>query len=195
MLFGYVVGYLVNTSIRELASGTHLHRSTRKHFLDGRCQHSVTVKDSRIARDVKPCTYIGVLYQLTRCHIKKDVVFIFISLRSSNFNFGIILCELVGISVNIVLETADENHSVGIATRYGLDGPGIESRCGEFFITRPDGPRGPHSLLYNAYRFSFPVVKRPGRGVDYPTTSIGEVEERVELYLFSPSVRSRQVTM
>ena len=45
------------------------------------------------------------------------------------------------------------NSSVGIATRYGLDGPGIESRLrGEIFRTRPDRPWGPHSLLYNGYR-------------------------------------------
>ena len=28
--------------------------------------------------------------------------------------------------------------SVGIATAYGLDGPGIESRWGEIFRTSPD---------------------------------------------------------
>ena len=36
--------------------------------------------------------------------------------------------------------------SVGIATRYGLDGPGIESRWGEIFRTRPDRPWGPPGL-------------------------------------------------
>ena len=41
---------------------------------------------------------------------------------------------------------------VGIATAYGLDGPGIESRWGEIFRTSPDRPRGPPSLLYNEYR-------------------------------------------
>jgi hypothetical protein len=34
---------------------------------------------------------------------------------------------------------------------------------------------------------SFPVVKRPGRGVDHPPPSSAEVNERVELYLYSPS--------
>jgi hypothetical protein len=29
---------------------------------------------------------------------------------------------------------------VHIATAYGLDGPGIESRCGEIFRTCPDRP-------------------------------------------------------
>ena len=37
---------------------------------------------------------------------------------------------------------------------------------------------------------SFPGVKRPGRGVDHPPTSSAEVKERVELYLYSPSVPS-----
>ena len=42
--------------------------------------------------------------------------------------------------------------SVGIATRYGLDGPGIESRCRREFphLSRP--PWGLPSLLYNGYR-------------------------------------------
>ena len=45
--------------------------------------------------------------------------------------------------------------SVGIATRYGLDGPGIEFRCGgEIFRARPDRSCGPPSLLYNGYRVS-----------------------------------------
>ena len=34
---------------------------------------------------------------------------------------------------------------------------------------------------------SFTGIKRPGRGVDHPPTSIAEVKERVELYLYSPS--------
>jgi hypothetical protein len=41
--------------------------------------------------------------------------------------------------------------SVGTATDYGLDGPGIESRWGEIFRC-PDWPWGPPSLLYNGYR-------------------------------------------
>jgi hypothetical protein len=58
--------------------------------------------------------------------------------------------------------------SVGIATRYRIDGPGIEFRGGELFHTRPDWPWGPPSLLYNEYRLSFPGVKRPGRGLHHP---------------------------
>ena len=54
--------------------------------------------------------------------------------------------------------------SVGIATRYRLDGPGIESRWGgggEIFRIRPDRPWGPPSLLYNGYRV-FPEGKAAG---------------------------------
>jgi len=56
---------------------------------------------------------------------------------------------------------------VGIATGYGLDGPGIESRWGnEIFRTCPDRPCGPPSLLYNGYQV-FPGDKeRPGRDAD-----------------------------
>jgi len=46
--------------------------------------------------------------------------------------------------------------TVGIATRYGLDGPAIESQWGEIFRTHPDRPWGTHSLW------------RPGRGLDHP---------------------------
>ena len=43
--------------------------------------------------------------------------------------------------------------SVGIATRYVLDGPGIESRWGRDF-PHPFSPLawGPPSLLFNGYR-------------------------------------------
>jgi len=78
--------------------------------------------------------------------------------------------------------------AVGIATRYGLEGPGIESRWGdEIFRIRPDWPWYPPRILYNVYRVSFQGVKRPRRGVDHPSASSAEVKDRVELYLYSPS--------
>ena len=57
--------------------------------------------------------------------------------------------------------TTRRDSSVGIETWYGMDGPGIESRCGQDFPypSRPDlGPTQP------------PIqgVKRPGRDVDQP---------------------------
>jgi len=58
-------------------------------------------------------------------------------------------------------------NSVGIATGYGVDGPGIGSQWeGEISRTCPNRPWGPSSLLYNGYRV-FPGGKeRPGRDAD-----------------------------
>jgi hypothetical protein len=64
--------------------------------------------------------------------------------------------------------------SVDIATGYGLDGPGIESRWDEICRTCPDRPWGPPSFLYNGYRV-FPWGReRPGRDAD-PHPSSAEV--------------------
>jgi len=83
-------------------------------------------------------------------------------------------------------EFSGPSGSVGIATAYGLDGPGIESRWGEIFRIWPDWPWGPPSLLYNGYRV-FPGGKvRPGRDADPSPPSSAEAKNRVELYLYSP---------
>jgi hypothetical protein len=58
--------------------------------------------------------------------------------------------------------------SVGIATRYGLDGPGIEYRWGRDFPhpSRPAlGPTKPPVQWV-------PGVKRPGRGADPPPPNL-----------------------
>ena len=60
-----------------------------------------------------------------------------------------------------------QHSSVGIATDYGLDGPGIESRLGGRASVQT-GP-GAHPASYTMGTGSFPGVKRPGRGVDHPT--------------------------
>jgi hypothetical protein len=49
----------------------------------------------------------------------------------------------------------------GIATGYGLDGPGIESRWGRDFLHTSRPALGPPSLLYNGYRV-FPGGKAAG---------------------------------
>ena len=69
--------------------------------------------------------------------------------------------------------------SVGIATRYGLDGPLVESRCGRVF---------PHPSRPNLRPNQPPTQWVPGlsRGKAAGAWR-GEVKERVELYLYSPS--------
>jgi hypothetical protein len=76
--------------------------------------------------------------------------------------------------------------SVGIATRYGLDGPVIDSRWGRDFphLSIHTGP-GAHPTSYKIGTGSFLVVKRPGRDGDHPPPSTADVRERVELYFYS----------
>jgi hypothetical protein len=45
------------------------------------------------------------------------------------------------------LDSAD-----GVATRYGLDGPGIECRRGEILLARSDRAWGLSRLIYNGCR-------------------------------------------
>jgi hypothetical protein len=67
--------------------------------------------------------------------------------------------------------------SVGIATRYGLDGPGIESRWGtRFFAHVQTGPEA-HPASCSMGTGSFLGVKRPGRGADHPPPSSAEVKK------------------
>ena len=81
----------------------------------------------------------------------------------------------------------DRDSSVGIATRCGMDGPGIESRWGtRFSVPVQTGP-GAHPGSYTMGTGSFPGVKRPGRGADHPPPSKGQGHERAGLYLYSPS--------
>jgi len=72
-----------------------------------------------------------------------------------------------------------------VATGYGLDGPGIESRLGgEIFRTRPDQPWVPSILLCDEYRV-FPGGKAAGAWPWPPTSFSAEVKERVVLYICS----------
>jgi hypothetical protein len=79
------------------------------------------------------------------------------------------------------------DNSVGIATRYGLDGTGIESRWGARFSAPVQTDPGAQPASYTKvtgprYRWE----NRPGRGVDHPPLSSAEVKERVELYVYFP---------
>ena len=62
----------------------------------------------------------------------------------------------------------------------------IGSRWGEVFCTHPKCP-GAYPASYTRATGSFPGVRQPGRGVDYPPPSSAEVKERVKLHLYFPS--------
>ena len=70
--------------------------------------------------------------------------------------------------------------AVGIATRHGLDDPGIDYQLERVFRTRPD----PASCTLDTGSFFGVgwggVVKRSVRGGNHRTPSSAEVKERVE---------------
>ena len=77
--------------------------------------------------------------------------------------------------------------AVGIATGYGLDGPGIESRWGARFSASVQTGPGAYPASCTKGTGSFQGVKRPGHGADHPPPYSAEVEGRVDLYICSPS--------
>jgi hypothetical protein len=76
----------------------------------------------------------------------------------------------------------------GIATRHALDSPQIEFRWGRDF-PQPSRPvlEPIQSFVKWVPGLFFPGVKQRGRGLFYPTTTIAEADERVELLFYSPS--------
>ena len=58
--------------------------------------------------------------------------------------------------------------SVGIVTRYGLDGPAIESWWGARFSALVQPCAGAHPASCTIGTGSFSLVRRPGCGVDHP---------------------------
>jgi hypothetical protein len=83
----------------------------------------------------------------------------------------------------VCTELVGQDSSVGIATCYGLEGPGIESRLERDF---PYLSRQALVPVHPPVRW-VPGIKRPGRGLDHRRLSSAEVKERVELYLNSSS--------
>ena len=77
--------------------------------------------------------------------------------------------------------------SVTIATDYGLDGPGFESRWGARFSAPVQTGPGAHPASCTMGTGSFPGVKS-GRGVTLTPHPflVPRSKNRVELYLYSP---------
>jgi len=72
-----------------------------------------------------------------------------------------------------------------MATRYGLDGPGIKSLAGEIFHSPLVRFRSQASVLNDGHTV-FPEGKLAGACVLHPPTSIAEVKEKGELYICFP---------
>ena len=80
---------------------------------------------------------------------------------------------------DVQFEFVDPDSSVGIATRYGLEGPGTESRWwwGGRFSAPVHTGSGAIETSYTMSTVSLSGIKRPGCGVDYLLPS--SVKERV----------------
>jgi len=76
---------------------------------------------------------------------------------------------------------------VGIATRFGLDGPGIESRWGAGISAPVQTGSEAHPASHTMGTGSLAGVKWPGHEVDHPPPSSIEVKKIVELNVYFPS--------
>jgi hypothetical protein len=117
--------------------------------------------------------YQKVIYQITCSFtivtniivIGRIVFNIFFILFIANYYFLLITLATSRNFICLVI-FCGPGSSVGMATGYWMDGPGIESRWVEIFRTCPGRLWDPPSLLYNGYR-AFPGGKeRPGRDAD-----------------------------
>jgi hypothetical protein len=89
--------------------------------------------------------------------------------------------------VRLLCEIWGPGSSVGIATGYGLDGPGIESRWGARFSARVQTDPGAHPAYCTMDTGSFLAVES-GRGVTLTPNPllVPRSKNRVKLYLYSP---------
>jgi len=76
-------------------------------------------------------------------------------------------------------------HSNVYWSRDSSVGMAVESRWGARFSAPVQTGSEVHPASYTIGTGSFPGVKRSGRGVDHPLPSTVEVNERVELYVYS----------
>jgi hypothetical protein len=68
----------------------------------------------------------------------------------------------------LLVRIVDRDSSVGIATRYGMDGPGNQNPVGAINPSPVQTGPAAHPASYTMGIGSFPGVKRPGRGCNYP---------------------------
>ena len=77
----------------------------------------------------------------------------------------------------ILVHCRDRDGSVRMSTRYGLGGPGIESRWGARFSVPIQTVPVTHPASNTMGTESFPGVKRPGRGVEHPLHLVPKLEK------------------
>ena len=105
------------------------------------------------------CMYLYVMYVLV-CNIM--------------YVCNLCVCVLIYVCIHAPAHKHARTLQSPNVTRCGLDGPGIESHCGQDFPCRPDRLRGPPNRCTMGIG-SFPAVKWPERGVYRPYTSSAEL--------------------
>jgi len=142
----------------------------------------------------KPVTYI---WQRPSRYIVTDLYNVLFTVRTQQYITVLIYrCALTVNNTLYKLVTYSNSQSfhlltyllrdnpVRIATRYWLEGSGIEPRYWRVSRTLPNRPCGPPSLLYNGYRV-FPGGKAAGAWLSPLILSSAEVKERV---VYTPSL-------
>jgi hypothetical protein len=125
--------------------------------------------------------YINFFYSFNDTGINSDYT------ATNNGRWRIINCikmskeAVVAYFIAIYKQLWSRDSVVGTATRFRLNGPGIESRWGLYFPHL--GPTQPPVQWVPG----LPGVKRPGRGIDHPPPPSAELKERAHLYHYSPS--------
>ena len=113
---------------------------------------------------------------------------------STQQRFRLCLCQISALSDMVLTPTAENiqrtktnrllkptlsrDSSVGIVTRYGLNGPAIEFRWGRDFPHPSTTTLGPPAS-YTTGTGSLPGLKQPRRGGNHPPPSSAEVKEKV----------------
>jgi hypothetical protein len=95
---------------------------------------------------------------------------------------------------SIMYSVSGPGSSVGIATNYGLDGPGIESRWVRDFSNTSRPALRPTQPPVQWAPGLLPGVKRPGRGADHPPPSSTEVKKEYSYTSTHPLGHFRPVT-
>jgi len=95
-------------------------------------------------------------------------------------------CVWVCVYTHLYIYARGRDNSVGIATHYGLDGPGSNPGRDEIFLNCPDRP-GARRAFYTKDCGSFPGEKKLGRGVDQLPPSSALFNESVGIYFYSSS--------
>jgi hypothetical protein len=93
----------------------------------------------------------------------------------------LLLSAVPFIEYSIAPDIMGRDSLVGVANRYGLNGPGVESRWGARFSAPVQTGPGAYSAFY---------TRVPGLcrqySVDHSPPSNADVKGRVELYLYAP---------